>query len=570
MFKNLKLIFKFIPSNLKRIFYINQILIVLNSFFQILSILSVAPLISMLTDINSFKETLNQFNYLKLHFENTQDTELLIVFSAITLSLFTIANILNAIIYSLQQSFCQSTGAEISIFFLKKFFNSSYSVGVKHNSAYFKSIIEKEVPSFVGDVLMPLTELNSKIITFIIILTTVFIININAAVIVSLFLSIGYFLIYTLVKKNLQNNSRIMSLSNIQNTKILNEAFNSFKESKIFNFENYFINYFTFHKLNHSRSVTKNLILQNTPKFFLEIIAIAAIVFTIFFLANTSNSGSKSLVILGIYVAAGYKLMPIMQSILYAFSNVRGRTTTIKLIYDYFKTKTITKNIIPSPKNINSLKIEDFRFKFQNRIIFNKANFELKENNITGLYGKSGSGKTTLSNILMGFYNIDKGKVFLNKKNILTRDLNLINQISFVPQKIYLFNENIIKNITFKNEINKKDYKRIIEILHYLDLKIFIKNNKIKNLIIKEDGKNLSGGQIQRIGLARALFKDSKIIILDEFTSNLDNITENRVLKKIKKIFKGKCVLMISHKLSMLKLCDYTYKIQNHKLIKYN
>jgi ABC-type bacteriocin/lantibiotic exporter with double-glycine peptidase domain len=192
---------------------------------------------------------------------------------------------------------------------------------------------------------------------------------------------------------------------------------------------------------------------------------------------------------------------------------------------------------------------------------------EFNKGKVTGIFGTSGSGKSTLTNILMNFLPLEKScSVFINNQKI-NMNLEFMQElISFVPQNIFILNDNIIKNITFKDKLTKAEYLQIYNLLKSLKLNKFIKNNKISLEKISEDGKNISGGQAQRIGLARCLFKKSEIVILDEFTSGLDQTTENHILKEVKKMFADKIVIIISHKKSLKNFCDVIIELNNKKL----
>jgi ATP-binding cassette subfamily C protein len=273
---------------------------------------------------------------------------------------------------------------------------------------------------------------------------------------------------------------------------------------------------------------------------------------------------------LAIYIAAGYRLMPNLQSILFSISSVKGNEQTLSVIYSLLlKRKSYYEKNEFSIKNIKSLKIKKLNFSYKNQKIFDNTNVEFSKGKITGIFGISGSGKSTLSNIIMNFLPLEKSSTFLiNNKKLNANFAFLQNFISFVPQNIFVLNDTIIKNITFKNELTKIEYLKIYNLLKILQLNKFIKNNKISLQKISEDGKNISGGQAQRIGLARCLFKESEIIILDEFTSGLDQTTEKKILKQVRKIFKDKIVIVISHKSSLRNFCDIIYELDNKKLIK--
>ena len=186
---------------------------------------------------------------------------------------------------------------------------------------------------------------------------------------------------------------------------------------------------------------------------------------------------------------------------------------------------------------------------------------------ITGVYGESGIGKSTLVDILLGFKKLKDGQFFINNKKIDLKKIDILNHTSIVPQNIFLINKKVIENIDFKNKLTKYEYNKILIILKKLNLKNFYMENKIINKEIKEFGKNISGGQIQRLGIARAIFKKSQIVILDEFTSALDKENENLIFENLKHLFKNKIVIIISHQKNILKKCDVVYEIKNKKII---
>ena len=170
--------------------------------------------------------------------------------------------------------------------------------------------------------------------------------------------------------------------------------------------------------------------------------------------------------------------------------------------------------------------------------------------------------------ILSGFKDPKKANFYVNKNKINLKKFDVLENLSLVPQNIYLMNEKLIENITFKKKISDEEYLKVLDILKKLNLKNFYSGNKIKNKNIKEFGKNISGGQIQRLGLARAMFKNSSIIVLDEFTSSLDRKTEKLILNNLNNFFKNKIVIIISHQKSIIDWCKSAYEIENKKLIK--
>ena len=306
--------------------------------------------------------------------------------------------------------------------------------------------------------------------------------------------------------------------------------------------------------------------MHGAPRHFFEIIAIAIVISIIYYFSLNSNL-SSSLPIVAIYIAAGYKIMPSLQSILFAISNIKGARYSLDNVFNAVKKKS-TKKTLRNLHKIDSIKIKNLDFSFSNHDIFKSANIEFKKNISTGILGESGTGKSTLIDILSGFKDPKKANFYVNKNKINLKKFDVLENLSLVPQNIYLMNEKLIENITFKKKISDEEYLKVLDILKKLNLKNFYSGNKIKNKNIKEFGKNISGGQIQRLGLARAMFKNSSIIVLDEFTSSLDRKTEKLILNNLNNFFKNKIVIIISHQKSIIDWCKSAYEIENKKLIK--
>ena len=197
-------------------------------------------------------------------------------------------------------------------------------------------------------------------------------------------------------------------------------------------------------------------------------------------------------------------------------------------------------------ENLLNLKVRNLRFGYNNEDVIKNFNYNFEINKFYLIKGSSGKGKSTLMNLLIGLIPYDSGEIFYNDQKFVNyKNENWYKKISYVPQKITLLNNTIKDNITFSFE-NNFDDEKYINILKKVNLYHEFSNRE--NEIINELADNLSGGQAQRIGLARALYRDSKIIFLDEPTSNLDNKNENDFLKLVNKLKKDRMIIMISHK----------------------
>jgi ABC-type multidrug transport system fused ATPase/permease subunit len=214
-----------------------------------------------------------------------------------------------------------------------------------------------------------------------------------------------------------------------------------------------------------------------------------------------------------------------------------------------------------------SIKFENLSYSHGENLIFNSINIEIKKGDILGVVGKSGSGKSTFVEILTGLLETYKGRIFCDSKDIKDNIRGWQKNFGYIPQKIYLLNDSIKNNILFGNPI--LNVKKINSILEKAGLAEFVSNlpNGLETLV-GENGSFLSGGQAQRVCIARALYHDPNILILDESTNALDVNTENEILNYVKNLAKDITIIIISHRLETLKICNVIYRIQDHKLIK--
>ena len=201
--------------------------------------------------------------------------------------------------------------------------------------------------------------------------------------------------------------------------------------------------------------------------------------------------------------------------------------------------------------------------------MLNNASLFVKKGQTVGIIGKTGSGKSTLMQILIGLLKPDSGNVFFEDKNI-SEDLKGWQQkISYVSQSIFLFDETLRTNITFENEITKIDQENLEKAIEVAELK-----NKILSLPkgldenVGTDGIKLSGGEKQRIALARAIYKNKLIIFLDEFTSALDIDTENKIISNLNNSFKDRTLIIIAHRKNIIEKCDVVWELKDGILYK--
>ena len=226
---------------------------------------------------------------------------------------------------------------------------------------------------------------------------------------------------------------------------------------------------------------------------------------------------------------------------------------------DLKMTKNKTKDIIF--KNVS------FEYDQTGIKIFNSFNLKIEEGKTLGIVGKVGSGKTSLLDLISRIYDPLSGDIFIGDKNLKSLELNeLRRNISYVPQNNFLFSESIQKNIEFGNPGATKDEVKRAAMLSEIDSEI-LKFKKGYETILGERGVTLSGGQVQRLSIARSFIKDSEIYLFDDCFSSLDSDTEDRIIKNLNNNFKGKTLLIVSHRVSCVKNADKIIVLEKGSII---
>ena len=268
-----------------------------------------------------------------------------------------------------------------------------------------------------------------------------------------------------------------------------------------------------------------------------------------------------------------------IQSIYFNWSSARSRIEDIKIVLRSIKYKknreyTSIQNKSKEPKIFNK-KIElrnvSFKYKENKENTLEKINLTINKGEKIGIIGETGCGKSTLLDILMGLLEPSSGELLIDNKLINKKNKLLLNSwhqsIAHVPQNIYLQDISFKENIAFGSNLENINQSSIIKAAKIANIHNLVKSTENGyDTKIGERGTKLSGGQVQRIAIARALYKKSNILFLDEATSALDKKTEEKILERIMSLDNELTIIIITHRLSTISDCDRIYKVENRKI----
>ena len=564
--KDLAIIYKLIPHKKKLKFLVLLILIFFSIFAELLGITLIIPTIASF--VNQSSESfylLNQklffFSVLsQLNFKN-----LMLIF----LSVFFFKTLFITVVYYFSQSFIADVQKEITNLIFIKNLQKDYANFISQNSSDKTRNIIELTNSFIYQCLMPLVVLITEIGFVLLVCIFLFFIDPISLISVTFFILILLTLYFKIINKKLYSWGKVKQNFLSQRLKILREAIDGIILIKINNLSNFFLKHFKYSS-NISIDLTKRLLfLNNVIKVFLELFTIIILVGLIFMLIDRGFSKIEILSILSLYAVCAFKLLPSANRIAVNLQSLKFGSPVLPIIekelFENIKKKQILDIEIKFEeylkfKNVNFSYVKDLN-------IFENLNIDINKNDFVGIVGESGSGKSTFINLLCGLLIPDKGQIFIDDFDLSKANLNLGNIIGYVPQKIFLLDDNIEANIALGVENYSTD--RIKTLIKESNFAKFIDDlpNGI-NTVIGEDGNKLSVGQKQRLNILRALYNDPDVLIFDESTSALDKENENSFLNLINE-FKGKkTIIFITHKKELLNSFDKIYEIKNKQFFK--
>jgi ABC-type multidrug transport system fused ATPase/permease subunit len=355
----------------------------------------------------------------------------------------------------------------------------------------------------------------------------------------------------------------------------LQKTFHAIQSIKLDNIENFFIK-----KYSDANSISvKKLaflnIFNDLHKPIWEILILVSFVFSLYVGYNFFGLFRTDLVlILGTFTIALFRFLPSLNRILNSYNMFKFYSPSIDIIYkelfdiNNFIVKDQDKIICSKSFNQIELNKVSFQYDYKDRYVLDKIDLTIKHNSITLIKGESGSGKSTLLNIICGLLCPIKGKVLLDGKDIRYFLKSYQSKIGYVTQKTLLSDDSIINNIVFGQHIDDINLNFVKEVIGKSKLdKLISKLPEGLNTIIGERGSFLSGGEQQRLGIARALYKKPQILILDEATSALDENTESLLLNEILELQEFITIVMVSHKNLPINREFQLFDLEDHKNI---
>ncbi len=357
----------------------------------------------------------------------------------------------------------------------------------------------------------------------------------------------------------------------------LQQGLGGVKEAKLFGREEGFLAKYEEHNAESARIEQFQATLQLLPRLWIELLAVAGLATLIITMLAQGQEAAAIVPTLGLFAAAAFRLMPSAYRVLGAVQNLPYGMPVIKMLREELKLTSespinvkasVDSRVSNSFKNDIKLVNVDYMYPASSGLALKGLNISIRKGESIGFVGPSGSGKSTLVDIVLGLLTPTSGEVQVDKENIQTGLRSWQDQIGYVPQSVYLTDDTLKNNVAFgipSDRIDEEALNRAIEAAQ-LDTFVSSQPNGL-GTVVGERGVRLSGGQLQRIGIARALYHDPSVLVLDEATSALDTLTEKGVMDSVEALQGSKTLLIVAHRLSTVKHCSRLYQLDRGRVI---
>lgn len=536
-------------------------------FGMILEVLSLGILIPIITLLLSSEDNLTQFSLIENLYEFIPflKENTVLSFSVLILIVFSFKSIYLIYLNYRKNRFISNIVKYVSDKLYKNILSRDYNFHVKRNSAETIRNLQSDI-HFFTIYLESYISLIIEIGLAVSVLVFLIIVEPFGSIITFLFLIITSAIYFRIIRRRVANYGEKRQEVDFKKNKTIIESLNGIKDIKILNIGGTFLKKFNKITKEFASINTNYTTISQFPRYMLELISIYGIFILMFVLIFQNQDSNYIITTLGIFVAGIFRLIPNVNKIIVSLQNLKYSLPSLNSIILELNSNVILNNNYSKRKNklTSSIILNNISFNYDDKEnILKNLNLEIKKGEVIGISGESGSGKSTLADILMGIQKPTSGQILVDGKNINQNPIN----IGYVPQKVFFIDGNIKQNIGFGISDSLIKISKVNKCIEISQLTKFI--NSLDKGVYTEIGENglmISGGQQQRIGIARAFYRDPEVLVLDESTSALDDKTQDEFLNFLKTL-KGKItMILISHQLKKVNFCDKKYKVENGNL----
>lgn len=571
MIKRFKKAFSILSSKEKNLLILLFFLTIINLCLEVLSLSMIIPLINLITNANSD-------NYFFLIFKDYFEIDSiksgkLILYAVSVFSLiFLFKSLFVQFFYWFKGRFIYDLISNLSSKIFDIYLNQNINFFHQKNSSELIRNVTSETERFSIGFINHSLEFLIDLMIIIGICIVLFAYEPAGFLSIFIFLGSTSSLLFILSRKYVFHLGKKRQEAESKRLKNLNHGFMLFKEIKLLFIQKFFVDLYTKQVKKFTSVAFKEMLIGRSPRIWIEFLAVVGLSIFLVVLTLKNKSTIEIISISSLYAVATFRLIPSFNKVITSFMQIRYNSPVCDVVFEQINLDKEEKKKYLEIKNHIEFKNLIFKYKNSEDPILENINLKINKSDCVGIIGKTGSGKSTLADIVMGFKYPEKGKIYVDGQELNSNE-SVLKNFCYVSQNLDILDDTILNNITLGNyDDSDKDKKRLSESLILSESNDFVNQlpDKIYS-VIGERGSKVSGGQKQRLIIARAIYHNRNFLVFDEATSALDYETESKLFNSIEKMIKkGITIIIISHREQNLKLCNQIFKIKDRNLIKVN
>ena len=560
-------------KKIKRKILFVSFLIFFGSFAELLGVAVIYPIVNLIMDENYAE---NVWCKIIMSVTGITDREpIILIVIGLAVGIYIFKSVYLSWMYSQLYKTSAFVKESISVKLIKSYMRQPYAFFLSKNTSELIRSVNNDTSQLYEATLYMFRLIADGLIALFLLITLA-VTNLVMTLVVAALLGFCAAIILLFIKKK----SRYYGKRNQELTgsllKSLQQMFGGVKEIKIMNSEQFFIKGYV-RDFKECTDVNRKFGLTTMiPKYLIEAVCMCGILAYLTFEIFNNPYYMDIVPGIAVFVAAAYKLLPSVNSIFTYLNFVIFHKASIDLVYDDIK----EANELAIQENADSCDIKpmtfdhdivlnhvSFAYDNTERMVLEDVNIKIPKGKSVAFVGPSGGGKTTLADIVIGLLRPVSGKVLVDGKDIIENIEGWRKQIGYIPQNIFLVDDSLKNNVAWGVNEASTDENKVWQALADAQIADFVRESeKGLEMDVGERGTRISGGQRQRLGIARALYRNPQVLVFDEATSALDNETEKEVMKAIESLQGTRTMIMIAHRLTTVEKCDIIFRVENGKV----
>lgn len=553
-----------------------MVMILIGGLLETLGVSLIVPLGTAIADETAFME--NSVVKQLCSWWGIQDITVLVSIMLVALILIFVGkNAFLILLCYVQSRFINNSRCRAATNLLEQYLNKPYEYYLYADSATILRTIYGDMDN-VFNLLLQCMNLAAEVVVAICLAVVLLIIDYKMMCVMAVILGGTLFIILKFIKPKLSKAGESARVEQSTLYKWILQSVSGIKDVKILRKETYFVSAYRQSAERYAGYQISNNVLSSIPRMLIEVVAIVGILLYILICLLTGTPLSAMLGVLMAFATAAIRLLPSINRINTYMANIAYYQPALDYIYDVFNGNKMQESDVVKNSNsigqeislIKEIQLKNITYRYPNTLkdIFKNAELTIPVGKAIGIIGSSGSGKTTIVDILLGLLELQEGKILSDGKDIFDDYAGWLSNVGYIPQAIYMLDDSIRNNIAFGVNEEEISDVRIWEVLEEAQMKEFVEQLPERlDTQIGERGVRISGGQRQRLGIARALYHNPELLIFDEATSALDNDTETAIMEAINKLHGHKTLVIIAHRLRTIENCDMIFEVKDGKIV---